>query len=388
MNRIRTSLLLTSLFLTLAPSTLASTRWYVDGANGNDGNDCMSAQAACRTIGHAISLAASGDSIIVAPATYKENLTIGFSLNVIGSGASATIIDGASGGTVVTIPSASAQVTLSDLTIRNGFSGLFGGGIRNAGKLVVNNSTVSGNRVSRSCLNNPCYAYGGGIDSSGTLKISNSTIGPNSVRLVCGGRVITCQGIGGGIYGTGTLTTMNNGTIVGNSVIVTCPAYPPYPCSAIGGGLYIVHSTISNSTLSGNGVIAQGSKGGTQGSNISGSATLQNSILSNGPNGENCAGTMTSKGYNVSSDNTCNFNGPGDLNNHDPLLGTLGYYGGPTQTIPLLSGSPAIDGGNPSGCTDDQGNLLKTDQRGMPRPDPEDKGGCDMGAYESQSDQP
>jgi len=54
----------------------------------------------------------------------------------------------------------------------------------------------------------------------------------------------------------------------------------------------------------------------------------------------------------------------------------------------LLSGSPAIDAGNPAGCTDGLGHLLKTDQRGMPRPDPEDKGGCDMGAYESQSDQP
>ena len=53
----------------------------------------------------------------------------------------------------------------------------------------------------------------------------------------------------------------------------------------------------------------------------------------------------------------------------------------------LLLGSPAIDGGNPAGCKDAQGNLLKTDQRGMPRPDPEDTGGCDMGAYESQSDQ-
>ena len=48
----------------------------------------------------------------------------------------------------------------------------------------------------------------------------------------------------------------------------------------------------------------------------------------------------------------------------------------------LLPGSPAIDAGNPSGCTDDQGNLLKTDQRGQPRPDKEDTGGCDMGAYE------
>jgi len=52
----------------------------------------------------------------------------------------------------------------------------------------------------------------------------------------------------------------------------------------------------------------------------------------------------------------------------------------------LSPGSPAIDAGNPSGCTDGQGHLLTTDQRGMPRPDKEDKSGCDMGAFESQND--
>jgi hypothetical protein len=52
----------------------------------------------------------------------------------------------------------------------------------------------------------------------------------------------------------------------------------------------------------------------------------------------------------------------------------------------LLPGSPAIDAGNPAGCTDGLGHLLKTDQRGMPRPDKEDSVGCDMGAYESPSD--
>ena len=95
---------------------------------------------------------------------------------------------------------------------------------------------------------------------------------------------------------------------------------------------------------------------------------------------------MTSHGYNLSSDGTCNFNARGDLNNHDPLLGPLQNNGGPTQTMALLPGSPAIDAGNPSGCTDGQGHLLKTDQRGMPRPDREDIVGCDMGAYERQSD--
>jgi len=95
---------------------------------------------------------------------------------------------------------------------------------------------------------------------------------------------------------------------------------------------------------------------------------------------------MTSNGYNLSSDNTCDFNSTGDLNNTDPKLGQLGYYGGPTQTMPLLSGSPAIDAGNPNGCTDSHGHLLKTDQRGKPRPDKEDSGGCDMGAFERQKD--
>jgi hypothetical protein len=67
------------------------------------------------------------------------------------------------------------------------------------------------------------------------------------------------------------------------------------------------------------------------------------------------------------------------------MLGPLQNNGGPTPTMALLPGSPAIDAGNPSGCTDGLGHLLKTDQRGMPRPDKEDIGGCDMGAYERQN---
>jgi hypothetical protein len=90
--------------------------------------------------------------------------------------------------------------------------------------------------------------------------------------------------------------------------------------------------------------------------------------------------------FSLSSDGTCHLTGPGDVNNTNPRLGALGNYGGPTQTIPLLSGSPAIDAGNPSGCTDRLGHLLKTDQRGLPRPDTEDRSGCDMGAYERQGD--
>jgi hypothetical protein len=120
------SLQLVALFLALAPTALASSKWYVDGVNGNDNNDCKSRQTACKTIGHAISLASSGDSILVAAATYTENLTIGVSLKVVGSGAKTTIIDGMGSGTVVGISNANAHVTLSKLTIQNG--GPDGGG--------------------------------------------------------------------------------------------------------------------------------------------------------------------------------------------------------------------------------------------------------------------
>jgi hypothetical protein len=68
------------------------------------------------------------------------------------------------------------------------------------------------------------------------------------------------------------------------------------------------------------------------------------------------------------------------------MLGPLKNNGGPSMTMALQPGNPAIDAGNPKGCTDGLGHLLKTDQRGKPRPDHEDSGGCDIGAYERQTD--
>lgn len=371
MRRIYTNLLPIALFLVLAPTALASTTWYVDGVNGSDGNNCQTAQTACKTIGHAISLAGSGDSIIVAPATYTENLTIGLSLSVIGSGASTTIIDGNAAGRVVTIHNSSAQVTLSNITIRNGLAGGVvpnGGGIDNVGTLTINNTTVSGNGARSTAYRVP--AFGGGINNGGTATINNSTISGNSAWCA----ILTCSsaigGGGGGIANSGTLT-INNSTLNGNIAGAT----------GRGGGIwnYSGRVTINNSTISGNG------QGGGIWNNSGSSVVLQNSIVASN-SGSNCSGTMTSNGYNLSSDGSCNFNHTGDLNNHDPLLGPLQNNGGPTQTMALLSGSPAIDAGNPSGCTDGQGQLLKTDQRGQPRPDKEDIGGCDMGAFESQSD--
>jgi hypothetical protein len=378
------------LSLVLTPAALAST-WYVNGVSGSNSNNCLSPTTACKTIKHAISLASSADTIIVAPATYTENLNIGISLKILGSGASTTIIDG--GGintetTVVTISNTSAHVSLSNLTIRNGFAINSSGGILNEGILIINKSTISGNSA------RGAPGFGAGILNRGTVRLNNSTVTGNTVSGVFG------AGFGGGI-GNRSTVTVNNSTLSGNRA------------SARGGGIDNEGNlTINNSTLSGNSGFLTGASGGAiyndgklsiNSSTISGNSapsggdiynspgfamTLQNSIVANSLSGGNCSGTITSKGYNLSSDSTCNFNNTGDLNNTDPHLGPLQNNGGPTMTMAplLLLGSPAIDAGNPTRCTDGQGNLLKTDQRGMPRPNPEDTGGCDMGAFEEQGD--
>jgi hypothetical protein len=301
---------------------------------------------------------------MVAAATYTENLTIAFSLTIAGSGAPRTIIDGGGVNRVVMISTAKAHVTLSRVTIRNGHASS-GAGILNSGTLRVVASTVSGNTASTFC-NRLCIASGGGINNTGTLTISKSTVSDNVASVTC---TKLCSAIGGGIINWGSLT-VSNSTLNGNEA------------RSYGGIINVGTVSFNNSTIAGN---VAGSGGAIGNANNGGTAALQDSIVANNT-GRNCDGTMTSNGYNLSSDNSCNFNNTGDLNNTDPKLGILGNHGGPTQTISLLHGSPAIDAGNPSGCTNGHGHLLKTDQRGKPRPDKEDSGGCDIGAYERQKD--
>jgi hypothetical protein len=56
----------------------------------------------------------------------------------------------------------------------------------------------------------------------------------------------------------------------------------------------------------------------------------------------------------------------------NPMLGPLAANGGPTQTMALLAGSPAIDAGSNATCA-------ATDQRGFARPA---GASCDIGAFE------
>ena len=80
-----------------------------------------------------------------------------------------------------------------------------------------------------------------------------------------------------------------------------------------------------------------------------GTLTVQSCILAaNAASDTNVFGAIVDAGYNLNSDATGVLTSGTSLNNTNPDLGTLGNYGGPTPTIPLLAGSPAIDAADPA----------------------------------------
>jgi len=100
-------------------------------------------------------------------------------------------------------------------------------------------------------------------------------------------------------------------------------------------------------------------------------AQVQNSILWNNSDGD----VYNIDGVSATITNTVvqgGYAGGTNIITVDPLLGTLGNYGGSTQTIPLLPGSSAINATS--------ANCPQTDQRGITRSTPT----CDIGAFESQ----
>ena len=111
--------------------------------------------------------------------------------------------------------------------------------------------------------------------------------------------------------------------------------------------LYVVNTTITNNNA------AAGSNGG--GIDNNGNMILQNSVVAGntasgvGPDYCDDNGTLTINQTligNTSGSNITGSSGTGNiLNPANAGLGTFGNNGGPTQTVPLLTGSPAIGAG-------------------------------------------
>jgi len=260
--------------------------------------------------------------------TLNSTLTLsansGVTTNIQGPGANQLTISG--GNAVQVFVITSGTVNISGLTITNGATNNTGGGILNVSTLTVSNSAF---------VNNVSGGLGGAIENEGTLTVTGSTFNGNSAPL--GGAI--------DVSGSST-TTITNSTFTGNTAYVE-------------GGAVSVQSpgtaAVSNSTVSGN--VGELYGGGIFNASV---LTLIDSIVAGNTTGftpgDDCDSCGAQSSFNL-------IGTPYDVIN--PQLATLGNYGGATQTMLPLPGSPAFCVGTsslPSPLI-----LPATDQRGFPR---------------------
>jgi parallel beta-helix repeat protein len=232
--------------------------------------------------------------------------------------------------------------------IFSGNSATYGGGMyNNSSNPTLTDVTFSHNAA------NPGNSGGGIYNISSSPALTNVTFSNNSA------------GYGGGLFNhSGSNPTLTNVTFSGNTV------------SHDGGGLFSQVSsspTLTNVTFSGNTAPA-GNGGGMY--NYQNSPQIHNTIFWGNTAGGSGAQVYNDIGGNPTLNNSVvqgDYAGGTNIITADPNLGTLGDYGGYTQTIPLLPGSSAIDAGNSSNCT------IGSDQRSLNY-----VGNCDIGAFESQ----
>ena len=392
----QSSLLLLGMFLTLP--LFANT---VTVTTTND--------SAAGSLRDAIAIAAPGDTIsfsVTGTITLASPITISTSLTINGPGAANLAISG-DGAVQIFVISPGSTVAISGVTIEKGVSSGAGGGIFNSGTLTLSGVTVFDNSA----------FVGAGIFNQGSLSIENSIITGNVADNGGGGiyndwhtpsiLIVTNSTLsgnsangagGGGIYNGSSLTVKNttfstNSAYYGGGISNQCGLRTTVTNSTFfqnhsglgGGGIsnfgYGGVLTVTNATFWGN----SGNEGGAIQSS-SGTAAIKNTLLSQSYQAQgfpaaSCYGTISSQGYNLSDDSSCQLSATGDLSSTPAGIDPNGLQnnGGPTQTVALLSTSAAVDAIPLSYCTDTNGNPIATDQRGITRPQ---GSACDMGAFE------
>ena len=321
------------------------------------------------TLAGVIESATSGDTVVIDPGVeplvsqaIPIDTGIVTGLTIEGQGARSTTISGGGKSRLFLIEptnssssssgaggAGSPAVSFSGLTLADALSG--------SGAALVVDAPVSLTDVA--LVDNRADGAGGAIDDLGpSLTLTDVTADANRAF-----------GVGGGVLyvGAGASATVVNSTLTGN-------------LAGSGGALYNDGKlSLIDDTVAGN---AATNEGGANNLDGTGPTTLQNTIVDNGPaaTGPNCLGTsFVSAGGNLedTSPSQCGLTQPSDLVGVDPLLGPLADNGGPTDTMALLPGSPAIGHIPAANC------QSTVDQRGLPRPGV-GKPACDIGAYEAQ----
>ena len=306
-----------------------------------------------------------------------------YSITINGVGEEPAVIDANGLDRVFNIGSG-VNIVFNNVIIQGGYlaateSGIWGAGIFNYGNLDLNHVVIKNNVLECGLPSCDFWMHGGGLyTSGGTVNISASSIQHN-----------TSPASSAIYHATGTLILDHSD--VTNNISTNAYTIQNY------GNLYIRNSTIAGNTsthfsgIENYGILSIAASTianpGILGAigHFYGSVFISDSILMAVPNTEgtsyNCflAGDpeWVSLGHNIFSDDSCPGTGVEDLVNTDPKLGVLGHWGGPTLTIPLLQGSPAIDHRD-GVCQYHTGEVVVDDQRYFPRND----GMCDTGAYE------
>jgi uncharacterized repeat protein (TIGR01451 family) len=297
--------------------------------------------------------------------------------------------------------SSRSTVTVVDCEFRDNRA-VLGGGIYSTGILTLEDSTIGGNQADEdgggiyggltmhrvSVVSNTAANNGGGIYSPGGGSMEYSEIRGNSAGQN-----------GGGVFKEGGSSTIRNSTICHNDagasgggvmgvswLYLTNVTISGNTAGEGGGGLYADPESqlgtvwLKNTTVAHNAAGADGAGIKNVSTNPYWTVSLDNSIIADNTPGGDCAGSFVSDGHNLASDDTCGFSATGDITATNPMLGSLAFNGGPLKTHALLTGSPAIDAGDP--ITPGGGGTAcdAIDQRGVDRP----QGfACDMGAYEA-----
>ena len=367
---------------TIAGNGLCTLREAINNANSNSdttSGDCVSGSSGVDTINFDYSL--SGDTI-----TLGSTITIDGDLNIDGGSLGSHIVISGGGTVRLFTINTGIVVSLIHLDLINGYSSepSGAGAIYNGSgaDLTIDNCTVSGHTASHatgpggaitnigdleiieSTFENNQANSGGAIYSSGTMNIGRSTFSGNTAVD------------GSAIYDAGELYIYNT-TFYGNEVTGVSPsgAYNAAGTSA----------TFNNCTFSDNTATTGLAAGLVKIAGTGTSLNLKNTILANSSASYDCyvTGGLSSDVNNlIESHNGCGT----PISTEDPLLDELWDNGGPTDTVALGPGSPAIDAGDPSICSD-SGDVNNLDQRGITRPIDADLDGtptCDIGAYETQ----
>jgi parallel beta-helix repeat protein len=281
------------------------------------GGDCKT------TIAAAVAAASAGDTVSVAPGTYKESIVIGKTLSLVGADAATTIIEAKGLATGINVDGINnpklGGVFISGFTVQNAkFEGIL---VSNASGVTISSNILQGNNTALdfskgapTCPGIPSYETGEDFDCGEAIHLmgaDHATVMNNNVMNNAGGilisddtgaahhNVITGNTVKDNVFDCGiTLAShvpaalTNSKTALGvfaNAVIGNVSSGNGVKGQGAGVGIFAsapgtadFNNVVLNNTLTGNGIPGVSIHGHTPNQNLDGNQIVDNTISGNG----------------------------------------------------------------------------------------------------------